>query len=192
MRAARKAAKEQEEFLLRTKGISIRQKEVPEGVDPKTILCEYFKHGCCAKSADRCKFSHKMPDASRSGGSDATRKRDIYEDDEADEGDTMELWDQAKLESVIAKKHGAEKASSNATDIVRARFLARPETRKYGWFWACPGGDACKYKHKLPKVRVQVRALGRDDARGGAEPQVGSGRPEGGAEKLKDLRRARP
>jgi ATP-binding cassette subfamily F protein 2 len=72
MRAARKAAKEQEEFLLRTKGISIRQKEVPEGVDPKTILCEYFKHGCCAKSADRCKFSHKMPDASRSGGSDAS------------------------------------------------------------------------------------------------------------------------
>jgi|MDSW01.2.fsa_nt_gb ATP-binding cassette subfamily F protein 2 len=154
MRAARKAAKEQEEFLLRTKGISIRQKEVPEGVDPKTILCEYFKHGCCAKSADRCKFSHKMPDASRSGGSDATRKRDIYEDDEADEGDTMELWDQAKLESVIAKKHGAEKASSNATDIVCKHFLAAVETRKYGWFWACPGGDACKYKHKLPKGYV--------------------------------------
>ena len=40
-RAARKAAKEAEEFLLRTKGISIKQKEVPEGVDPKTILCEY-------------------------------------------------------------------------------------------------------------------------------------------------------
>ena len=45
-RAARKAAKEAEEFLLRTKGISIKQKEVPEGVDPKTILCEYFRYGC--------------------------------------------------------------------------------------------------------------------------------------------------
>ena len=43
-RAARKAAKEAEEFLLRTKGISIKQKEVPEGVDPKTILCEYFRY----------------------------------------------------------------------------------------------------------------------------------------------------
>ena len=86
-----------------------------------------------------------------SGGSDATRKRDIYEDDEADEGDTMELWDQAKLESVIAKKHGAEKASSTPPTIVCKHFLAAVETRKYGWFWACPGGAACKYKHKLPK-----------------------------------------
>jgi len=53
LRAARKAAKEAEEFLLRTKGISIKQTEVPEGVDPKTILCEYFKHGCCAKTAEK-------------------------------------------------------------------------------------------------------------------------------------------
>lgn len=107
-RAARKAAKEAEEFLLRTKGISIKQKEVPEGVDPKTILCEYFKHGCCAKTAEKCRFSHKMDVVTRKGGDDATAKRNIYDDDEADEKDTMSLWDQAKLEAVIAKKHGKE------------------------------------------------------------------------------------
>lgn len=21
---------------------------------------------------------------------------------------------------------------------------------KYGWFWACPNGEKCKYKHALP------------------------------------------
>ena len=150
-RAARKAAKEAEEFLLRTKGISIKQKEVPEGVDPKTILCEYFRYGCCAKTAEKCKFSHKMDVVTRKGGNDATAKRNIYDDDEADEADTMELWDQAKLESVIAKKHGAEASSSNATTIVCKHFLQAVESRKYGWFWNCPGGAACKYKHKLPK-----------------------------------------
>ena len=150
-RAARKAAKEAEEFLLRTKGISIKQKEVPPGVDPKTILCEYFRYGCCAKTAEKCKFSHKMDVVTRFQGSGSNVKRDIYEDDQADEADTMELWDQAKLESVIAKKHGAEATSSNATTIVCKHFLQAVESRKYGWFWNCPGGAACKYKHKLPK-----------------------------------------
>ena len=153
-RAARKAAKEAEEFLLRTKGISIKQKEVPEGVDPKTILCEYFKHGCCAKTAEKCRFSHKMEAATRKGGNDATASRNIYDDDEADEADTMQLWDQAKLESVIAKKHGKEANSSNETTIVCKHFLKAVEKHKYGWFWNCPGGANCKYKHKLPKNYV--------------------------------------
>ena len=151
MRAARKAAKEAEEFLLRTKGISIKQKEVPEGVDPKTILCEYFRHGCCAKSAERCKFSHNFAVENKRAGGVGDAKRNIYADDEADENDTMELWDQNKLEAVIAKKHAAEKPPSNATDIVCKHFMQAVEARKYGWFWSCPGGAECKYRHKLPK-----------------------------------------
>jgi ATP-binding cassette subfamily F protein 2 len=35
LRAARKKAKEQQEFLLRTKGISVKQPELPPGVDPQ-------------------------------------------------------------------------------------------------------------------------------------------------------------
>ena len=150
-RAARKAAKEAEEFLLRTKGISIKQKEVPPGVDPKTILCEYFRYGCCAKTAEKCKFSHKMDVVTRFQGSGSNVKRDIYEDDQADEADTMELWDQAKLESVIAKKHGAEATSSNATTIVCKHFLQAVESRKYGWFWNCPGGAAASTSTSCPR-----------------------------------------
>ncbi len=152
-RAARKAAKEAEEFLLRTKGISIKQKEVPEGVDAKTILCEYFKHGCCAKTAEKCRFSHTL-DVATKGTSGPGAKRNIYDDDVADEGDTMELWDQSKLEAVIAKKHGAEANSLNETTIVCKHFLKAVEKQQYGWFWNCPGGDDCKYKHKLPKDYV--------------------------------------
>ena len=29
-------------------------------------------------------------------------------------------------------------------------FLQAVEDRKYGWFWQCPNGDACKYRHALP------------------------------------------
>ena len=154
-RAARKAAKEAEEFLLRTKGISIKQKEVPEGVDPKTILCEYFRYSCCAKTAEKCKFAHDLNIGQKiREGNAGSAKRNLYDNDEADEGDTMELWDQDKLESVIAKKHSSEKTQSNATKIICKHFLDAVETRKYGWFWACPGGDDCKYKHKLPKDYV--------------------------------------
>jgi len=153
-RAAKKTAKEAEAFLLRTKGISIKQTEVPEGVDAKTILCEYFKHGCCAKTAEKCRFSHNLQVATTTGSSAVQNKRNIYDDDVADAGDTMELWDQSKLESVIAKKHGAETNSANETAIVCKHFLKAVEKQQYGWFWECAGGVECKYKHKFPKDYV--------------------------------------
>lgn len=29
-------------------------------------------------------------------------------------------------------------------------FLDAVEKSKYGWFWSCPNGEHCKYKHALP------------------------------------------
>ena len=51
------------------------------------------------------------------------------------------------------KQRASDKAAAATTDIVCKHFLSSVEARKYGWFWACPGGEDCKYKHKLPKVR---------------------------------------
>ena len=191
-RAARKAAKEAEEFLLRTKGISIKQKEVPPGVDPKTILCEYFRYGCCAKTAEKCKFSHKMDVVTRFQGSGSNVKRDIYEDDQADEADTMELWDQAKLESVIAKKHGKEANSAPMPPPSCASTSCRR------WRSASTGGSGTARRRG---VQVQAQAaqelsvqggFGRDDARGCDEQKVGSGRASRGAREAQATDRAPP
>lgn len=64
----------------------------------------------------------------------------------------MDEWDEDKLAEVIAKKHGAEK--TNATTIICKHFLDAVENAKYGWFWECPGGKDCKYKHALPEGYV--------------------------------------
>ena len=90
LRAQKKAAKEAQEFLLRTKGIDIKQPDVPEGVDKKTILCEFFKHGCCAKSGDKCAFSHDL------AINEKVAKRSLFEN-----VDSIDEWDQKKLEAVI-------------------------------------------------------------------------------------------
>lgn len=29
-------------------------------------------------------------------------------------------------------------------------FLEAVESSKYGWFWECPGGEKCHYRHALP------------------------------------------
>lgn len=29
-------------------------------------------------------------------------------------------------------------------------FLDAVEKSKYGWFWACPNGESCHYRHALP------------------------------------------
>lgn len=61
--------------------------------------------------------------------------------------DTMETWDQEKLEQVVQQKSGKQPP----TDIVCKHFLEAIETSKYGWFWECPnGGTSCKYRHALP------------------------------------------
>ncbi|KAI8811303.1 hypothetical protein BJ742DRAFT_797164 [Cladochytrium replicatum] len=123
-----------------------QQQKVPFGVDPKTILCIYFKSGQCQKGT-KCKFSHDLNVERKD------QKINVYEDTRNQkEGDTMENWDAAKLEDVINRKHGSDNANKNKpTDIVCKFFLEAIENEKYGWFWECPnGGKACKYRHALP------------------------------------------
>ncbi|KAF5098037.1 hypothetical protein D0Z03_001292 [Geotrichum reessii] len=121
----------------------IMQQKVPFGVDPKTVLCAFFKAGQCTKGA-KCKFSHDL-DVGRK-----VSKKDLYTDDRAKEKeqDTMDQWDEAKLREVITSKHGNP---ITTTDIVCKFFIEAVENGKYGWFWECPnGGKACKYRHSLP------------------------------------------
>lgn len=116
----------------------VKKTVVPIGVDPKTVICEYFKAGAC-KNGAKCKFSHDM---------EVERKKDkinLYVDPR--EQDTMDNWDQAKLEDVVKSK---DKERPNATKIVCKYFVEAIETKKYGWFWSCPSGEDCIYQHKLP------------------------------------------
>lgn len=121
----------------------VQQQKVPFGVDPKTVLCAYFKAGQCSKG-DKCKFSHD-PNIDRKSA-----KINLYADArEEKEADTMDKWDQSKLEQVVVNKHGP--GIKTTTDIVCKYFLEAIENKKYGWFWECPnGGDSCKYRHALP------------------------------------------
>lgn len=120
----------------------VTQQKVPFGVDPKSILCEFFKNGLCTKGS-KCKFSHD-PNVGRKD-----LKKDLYTDARAEkEADTMDNWDEEKLRSVILSKHGNPKTT---TDKVCKFFIEAVENDKYGWFWACPnGGNECMYKHSLP------------------------------------------
>lgn len=94
----------------------------------------------------------------------ASGKVNLYHDRRDDKKeDTMDKWDQKKLEDVVSKKHGSEN-QNNRTDIVCKYFLDAIEKGVYGWFWQCPmGGLKCKYRHCLPpgyvfKTRAQQLA----------------------------------
>lgn len=119
---------------------AVTQAKAPLGVDPKSVLCEFFKVGMCTKG-NKCKFSHDLQIARKA------EKIDIYTDRRKLE-DTMDTWDQEKLESVVKSK---EKEPEIKTKIVCKFFLDAIESKKYGWFWDCPnGGDKCMYQHALP------------------------------------------
>ncbi|KAI8378033.1 uncharacterized protein BYT42DRAFT_572486 [Radiomyces spectabilis] len=115
--------------------------KVPFGTDPKTVLCIYFKQGHCEKGS-KCKFSHDLNIERKA------QKKDLYTDSRQEkQQDTMETWDQEKLEEVVKSKAGKQPP----TDIVCKYFLEAIESNKYGWFWECPnGGTTCKYRHALP------------------------------------------
>ncbi len=128
----------------------VQVQKVPFGVDPKTVLCQFFKQGNCEKGK-RCKFSHDLS-VERKG-----EKKNLYQDtregekeaeEEERKKDDMADWDEAKLRQVVTSKHGNPKTT---TDKVCKYFIDAVENGKYGWFWQCPnGGDKCMYKHSLP------------------------------------------
>ncbi|XP_016424431.1 zinc finger CCCH domain-containing protein 15-like isoform X2 [Sinocyclocheilus rhinocerous] len=124
----------------------VAAQKVSKGVDPKSVLCAFFKQGQCTKG-DKCKFSHDLSLERK------CEKRSVYVDgrDEDLEKDTMENWDEKKLEEVVNKKHGEAEKKKAKTQIVCKYFLDAIENNKYGWFWVCPGGsDNCMYRHALP------------------------------------------
>lgn len=130
--------KEMEEFNKLFKPVIVQK--VDKGVDPKSVVCAFFKQGQCSKG-DKCKFSHNLALDRK------TEKRDIYSDMRED---NMDDWDEQKLMDVVEKKHGKER-SLPKTDIICKFFLEALENSKYGWFWECPnGGDKCHYRHALP------------------------------------------
>ncbi|ORX70635.1 hypothetical protein DL89DRAFT_218845, partial [Linderina pennispora] len=132
----------------------IQTQKVPFGVNPKSVLCQFFKAGGCSKG-DRCKFSHDLS-VERKG-----QKLDIYTDKRDGKEETMEDWDQSQLEEVVLSKHGNPKTT---TTIVCKHFLAAIESSKYGWFWECPnGGDKCIYKHALPPGFVLKKDKKKDE-----------------------------
>ncbi|CAI9766298.1 unnamed protein product [Fraxinus pennsylvanica] len=142
--------------------VAVSQPKVPPGVDPKSILCEFYKAGQCAKGF-KCKFSHDL-NVQRKG-----EKIDIYSDkrDEEKEKETMEDWDQEMLEKVVQSK-SQEYNKNKPTDIVCKYFLEAVEKKQYGWFWVCPnGGKDCHYRHALPPgyvLKSQMKALIEEEA----------------------------
>ncbi|XP_028847285.1 zinc finger CCCH domain-containing protein 15 [Denticeps clupeoides] len=124
----------------------VAAQKVSKGVDPKSVLCAFFKQGQCTKG-EKCKFSHDLSLERK------CEKRSMYVDerDEDLEKDTMDNWDEKKLEEVVNKKHGEAEKKKAKTQIVCKYFLDAIEGNKYGWFWVCPGGgDNCMYRHALP------------------------------------------
>ncbi|KAF1348926.1 hypothetical protein BDV97DRAFT_422363 [Delphinella strobiligena] len=126
----------------------VQIQKVPFGVDPKTVLCQFFKKGACEKGK-KCKFSHDLNvnSAKKSLYTD-TRDVEKEEEEETKKKDDMADWDEEKLRNVVMSKHGNPKTT---TDKVCKFFIQAVEDGKYGWFWTCPnGGDKCMYKHSLP------------------------------------------
>ncbi|KAJ7249193.1 hypothetical protein B0H12DRAFT_1122277 [Mycena haematopus] len=129
--------KKEEAALLRP----VQTQKVPFGVDPKTVLCAFFKAGHCEKG-NKCKFSHDL-DIDRK-----VEKKNLYADSREEKlNDTMDTWDQEKLAQVVLSKAGNPRTT---TDIVCKHFIQAIESQKFGWFWECPNGDQCQYRHALP------------------------------------------
>lgn len=112
-----------------------------KGSDPKSILCAFYKQGQCGKGA-KCKFSHDLTIDRKA------EKRSAFVDGR-DNAETSENWDLDTLNEAIDKKHGAEK-SRPTTEKVCKDFMDAVENGLYGWFWDCPNGKTCIYRHALP------------------------------------------
>jgi len=123
----------------------VQTQKIQKGTDPKSVVCAFFKAGQCGKG-DKCKFSHDLTMDNK------VEKRSIYVDMRDD--DTMDNWDDEKLKDVVDQKHSKEKKNKPTTEIICKYFIDAVEKSKYGWFWECPNGERCIYRHALPQGYV--------------------------------------
>ncbi|KAG6841483.1 hypothetical protein C0991_010671 [Blastosporella zonata] len=76
-KALREKAKAEEEKRMKEEAALLKpvltQQKVPFGVDPKTVLCVYYKAGHCEKG-NKCKFSHDLNVGRK------VEKKNLYED----------------------------------------------------------------------------------------------------------------
>ncbi|KAL9007607.1 MAG: hypothetical protein Q9173_007163, partial [Seirophora scorigena] len=104
----------------------VQVQKVPFGVDPKTVLCMFFKQGNCEKGK-KCKFSHD-PAVERKGEKrnlyQDTREKEKEEEEEQRKKDDMAEWDEEKLRQVVTSKHGNPKTT---TDKVCKYFIEAVE-----------------------------------------------------------------
>eukprot|EP01118_Nematostelium_gracile_P004802 TRINITY_DN15730_c0_g1_i1.p1 TRINITY_DN15730_c0_g1~~TRINITY_DN15730_c0_g1_i1.p1 ORF type:complete len:373 (-),score=146.54 TRINITY_DN15730_c0_g1_i1:90-1208(-) len=122
---------------------TVQQTKVPLGVDPKSVVCEFFKKGLCTKG-NKCKFSHNLEQGRKSDKIDIYTDRRTLDEKKPETG-SEEL--DADGKPIIV----SDADSGNKTKIVCKYFLEALETKKHGWFWECPnGGDKCMYMHSLP------------------------------------------
>ncbi|CZT24179.1 related to TMA46-Protein putative involved in cytoplasmic ribosome function [Ramularia collo-cygni] len=119
--AAEQAARETAELFK-----PVQVQKVPFGVDPKTILCQFYKKGHCDKGR-KCKFSHDLNVERKQ------EKKNLYTDTREDEDEEeekrkkeggMEDWDEEKLRQVVMSKHGNPKTT---TDKVCKFFIEAVE-----------------------------------------------------------------
>ena len=67
----------------------MQTQKVPFGVDPKTVVCLYYKKGICEKGK-KCKFSHDLAMERKAA------KKDLYSDTRETEKDEKEKDDMAE------------------------------------------------------------------------------------------------
>lgn len=134
----------------------VQTQKVDKGTDPKSVVCAFFKQGSCGKG-DKCKFSHDLSVENK------TEKRSIYVDIRDEDGNDMESWDTEKLKSVVDQKNSTDKRRGTTTDIICNYFLKALEESKYGWFWECPNGQNCIYRHALPQGYVLKKDKKKED-----------------------------
>eukprot|EP00792_Barthelona_sp_PAP020_P009240 TRINITY_DN3281_c0_g3_i1.p1 TRINITY_DN3281_c0_g3~~TRINITY_DN3281_c0_g3_i1.p1 ORF type:complete len:349 (+),score=111.70 TRINITY_DN3281_c0_g3_i1:38-1084(+) len=145
LRAEKKAKKDQQKEQKKMEKKKVVNKAEPVGENAKGYLCPFIAQGQTCPDGDNCPYRHEETKKQKD-----KNKASIYVDQREMDRTKSSSWSADLIKQVANSQYRSKNATAQSQKSC-PHFMKSVENGTFGWFWECPNGQKCMFKHAVPE-----------------------------------------